>query len=57
MDQLEELRRRLKDRRLYIVAAATGLSYYGIRKILTGETKKPSRVTIAVLLEYLDATA
>ena len=55
MPQLEEIRRRLLDRRLYQVASATGLTYQGIRNIVTGKTKNPSYQTLTTLMGYLDA--
>lgn len=55
MDELQELRERLKDRRLYVVAEKTGLSYQGILNIFNGVTKRPSPHTIDKLREYLDA--
>lgn len=55
MEQLEQIKRRLRDRRLYTVARETGLSYQGIRNILTGKTPNPSVQTVSRLQEYLDA--
>lgn len=55
MEELQVIRERLKDRRLYVVAKETGLSYQGILNIFTGATKKPSPYTIEKLRAYLDA--
>lgn len=51
--RLEEIRRRLKDRRLQVVADETGLSYQGIRYILSGRTKDPKDSTLTILEDYL----
>jgi hypothetical protein len=52
--RLEAIRKKLKDRRLYLVADETGLSYQGIRYILTGRTKDPRDSTLTILEEYLN---
>jgi transcriptional regulator with XRE-family HTH domain len=57
MEQLETIKRKLTDRRIYVVAEATGLSYQGIRNIIMGKTKNPSIQTVQKLQEYLNATA
>lgn len=57
MEQLETIKRKLTDRRIYVVARATGLSYQGIRNIIMGKTKNPSIQTVQKLQEYLNATA
>jgi len=54
MNRLAELRRRLKDRRLYVVAKAIGVSYSSLRKIFTGETGNPSILMVEKLEAYLD---
>jgi len=54
MNRLAELRKRLKDRRLYIVAKAIGVSYSSLRKIFTGETGNPSILMVEKLEAYLD---
>jgi len=57
MEQLERIKARLRDRRIYVVARETGLSYQGIRNILLGKTPNPSILTVKKLQEYLDATS
>jgi hypothetical protein len=52
---VETIRDRLKDRRLYVVAKETGLSYQGILNIFTGVTKNPSSNTMNKLQAYFDA--
>jgi transcriptional regulator with XRE-family HTH domain len=51
--RLERLRQRLKDRRLYIVAEKTGLSYQTILKIVDGSTANPTINTVESLEAYL----
>jgi len=52
---IETIRDKLKDRRLYVVAKETGLSYQGILNIFTGVTKNPSSNTMNKLQAYFDA--
>ncbi len=51
---LEEIREKLKDRRLSIVAVATGLSRQAIHNVVTGRTPNPSHETVRRLMEYLE---
>lgn len=57
MKDLEEIRRKLKDRRLYMVAKATGVTYQTLLDIREGKTKNPTILTIEKLKGYFDATA
>ena len=45
MMTLEEIREKLKDRRLSIVAVATGLSRQAIHNVVTGRTPNPVSYT------------
>ena len=51
---LEEIREKLKDRRLSMVAVATGLSRQAIHNVVTGKTPHPSYETVRRLMEYLE---
>lgn len=52
--RLEEIRDRLKDRRLYVVAKKTGLSYQTLYTIVKGENQNPSIKTVEALEAYLN---
>ena len=52
---LQHIIERLKDRRLYVVASETGISYQAILNIVKGKTKNPSIDTIEKLQGYLNA--
>jgi transcriptional regulator with XRE-family HTH domain len=54
MEELQTIIERLKDRRLYKVSEKTGLSYQGLRNLVTGRTSNPSIKTIEKLREYLN---
>lgn len=54
--ELEEIRRRLADRRLYVVAGAIGISYQALKNIFDGKTRKPTADTIRKLKDYLNET-
>lgn len=51
--KLEEIRERLKDRRLYVVAEKTGLSYQTLLSIVKGENRNPNTKTVEALEDYL----
>lgn len=55
MMTLEEIREKLKDRRLSMVAVATGLSRQAIYNVVTGKTPNPSHETVRRLMEYLES--
>jgi hypothetical protein len=44
--QLDEIRQGLQDRRLTVVAQATGLHYNTVRAISTGENTNPTNETM-----------
>jgi len=50
---LEQIRKGLKDRRLYRVALYTELSYPTIQKLVNGKDSNPTYRTIASLSDYL----
>jgi transcriptional regulator with XRE-family HTH domain len=50
---LEEIRQALQDRRLSMVADATGLHYNTVRAISAGENNNPTHETMRLLSEYL----
>lgn len=50
---LEEIREKLKDRKLSVVAASTGLSRQAVHNVMTGRTPRPSFDTVRRLVEYL----
>ncbi|MBW1796543.1 MAG: helix-turn-helix domain-containing protein [Deltaproteobacteria bacterium] len=51
---LDEIREQLKDRRLSIVADATGLSTMTIARIRDGESDNPTIKTLQKLWDYLE---
>lgn len=53
MMTLEEIQKGLADRRLPVVAQATGLHYNTVRKYALGEIVQPSHNAITRLSEYL----
>jgi hypothetical protein len=50
---LDEIRQGLQDRRLSMVADATGLHYNTVRAISAGENKNPTHETMRLLSAYL----
>ena len=48
-----QIKEALKDRRLAIVAEATGLTRVSLNNIRNGTTKNPSYNTVVALSEYL----
>lgn len=50
---LDEIRKGLQDRRLSIVAEATGLHYNTVRAISVGENTNPTHETMRLLSDYL----
>jgi hypothetical protein len=50
---LDEIRQGLQDRRLSMVADATGLHYNTVRAISAGENKNPTHETMQRLVDYL----
>ena len=57
MKEVEEIRRKLKDRRLYMVAKATGITYQTLLDIREGKTMNPTIMTVEKIKEYFNATA
>jgi len=51
---LEEIRERLHDRKLTVVAQHTGLHYNTIYRIANGTSKDPAYSVVKRLSEYLD---
>lgn len=54
MTRVEKIREKLKDRRLYMVAEATGMTYQGLLNIFNGTTKEPKDSTMIKLEAYLN---
>jgi hypothetical protein len=52
---LEEIKERLADRRLDIVAEATGLHVNSIARIRSGANANPKHATLVALSAYLEA--
>jgi hypothetical protein len=50
---LDEIWRRLQDRRIIAVAEATGLHYNTVRLVASGQNKNPSYAVIKALSDYL----
>lgn len=50
---LEQMRNGLKDKKLYMVAEITGLSYPTLKKLLDGKDNNPTYETIVVVSRYL----
>ena len=50
---LEDIRKRLEDRRWTMVAEFTGLHYNTVRNIATGENKNPTYEVLKALSDYL----
>lgn len=53
---LDEVQKALRDRRLDIVAAATGLSRQTIADIRDGANRNPTLATLQKLIDYLKTT-
>lgn len=51
---LEEVRKRLQDRRIDVVAEATGLHYGTVQEVRAGKSENPSYQTIKVLSDYFE---
>jgi DNA-binding XRE family transcriptional regulator len=54
MYNIEEIREKLKDRRINIVAHKIGVHRFTLYKIRDGETKNPSSLTLIKLNEYFN---
>jgi len=54
---LEEVKEKLKDRRLPAVAQSTGLAYGTVRKVAAGEDKAVSYDVVKRLSDYLEGKA
>ncbi len=52
---LEAIREGLQDKRLLLVADATGISYPTINKLYKGDTQNYSYATVKAVSEYLNA--
>lgn len=55
MLKLEEIVKRLKDRKLSAVAEATGVGYTSLWQIANGIQKQPKYKIVEKLSDYLDA--
>lgn len=51
---LEEIRKRLKDRRLTVVSKEIGISYPTLLSIYQGKAKNPSYRIIGLICDYLE---
>ena len=51
----EDIKDKLQDRRLQLVADKTGLHYNTLKKLRDGEAKDPSYETIKALSDYFTA--
>lgn len=51
---LEEVRELLQDRRIDVVADATGLHYSTVQEVRAGKSEKPSYQTIKALSDYFE---
>lgn len=51
---LEQIRERLKDRRLTVVSKEIGVSYPAVLAIAKGESDNPNYKTIELLSDYLE---
>lgn len=51
---IQEIVKRLQDRRLYYVARQTGVNYNTIRRIASGECANPKAQTIQRISDYLE---
>jgi hypothetical protein len=54
---LQEIQQRLADRRLNVVAEATGLHYNTVRNIATCENPNPTYAVLKALSDYLEGQA
>lgn len=54
---LDEIKKRLADRRLNMVAEVTGLHYNTVRNIATGENPNPTYAVLKALSDYLEGQA
>lgn len=54
MMKLDDIRRRLRDRRMAVVAEATGIHRNTITAIVAGRIANPSYETIKALSDYLE---
>jgi transcriptional regulator with XRE-family HTH domain len=57
MLDLEQIRRLLIDRRIDMVADATGLHYATVQEVRSGKQSNPSYNTVKALSEYLEGKA
>lgn len=55
MQKVERIRYLLRDRKLSVIAEATGLTYQSLRNILNGSVRDPKLSTIVKLEEYFNA--
>jgi len=49
---LEDISKKLKDRKLYVVSEATGLSFPTLKKLVNGETNKYNYSTLKSISDY-----
>lgn len=57
MNELSEIRQALQDRKLYVVAGATGLHVNTIAAIRDGKNNNPTLDTVTRLAKYLGISA
>jgi DNA-binding Xre family transcriptional regulator len=57
MLKIDEIRERLRDRRLTVVADETGLAYDTVRRVAAGKFTNISYETVARLSDYLEKNA
>lgn len=50
---LKDIQKGLKDKRLYVVATATGLSYPTLKKLANNQDPNPTRETMLKVTNYL----
>jgi DNA-binding Xre family transcriptional regulator len=51
---LEEIKDKMKDRKLVTVAAATGMNYQTVQRLMAGDKRKVSYDTVKKLSDYLE---
>jgi len=51
---LDEVKERMKDRKLVTVAAATGMNYATVQRLMAGDKRKVSYETVKRISDYLE---
>jgi predicted transcriptional regulator len=54
MKNIEEIRKKLEDKRLHVVSRETGISYPTLLAIREGDNKNPQYKTIQKIINYLE---